>query len=106
MIIEPIYIQGIVDATVSLWESENGVIEPNKQLTFSYDPIYPSNKQPTAIGCKITFTCITKYHNDWLTDEHERYENYIKVYNKDSLDGLISDISSELTDIDNLILQM
>ncbi len=103
MNIEIDYIKGVAETTLSFYESINGTIDPDKCLELSYDTITDSKTAKLVIGCKITFTWKLEVSREWHIDS-KLDDNYLKIYSKDNLDSVISDISSVLTDIDSQLI--
>ena len=103
MNIEIDYIKGVAETTLSFYETMNGTIDPDKCLDLTYETIVDSKTKTLVIGCKITFTWKTEVTREWHLD-HKLDDDYLKVYSKDNLDSVISDISSCLTDIDSKII--
>lgn len=84
------YIRGIVDATVSFWEEINDVIPEYLDLNF--------NVTEVSNGVKIQMlwrSGITDENNN----ENEWSDNSFIVYSKDTIDSVVSDISSMLNDL-------
>lgn len=98
------YLRGVVDTTVNYYENINGSIDADKDLFISYEPLLDSKTQSKIIGYKISFTWITELKHIRDEDDHVRNDNCLKIYSKDKLSGVISDLESILTDIDSSII--
>jgi hypothetical protein len=90
MIINKHYIQGILEATLEVYEIENGRIERDKDLRFTV--IEKSNY------IEVKFTCKIELSSKWNID-NTYHENSINIYEADTLSGFIADIQSELSEI-------
>lgn len=84
------YIQGVLDATLELYEIENGRIDRDKDLTFTL--VEKLNY------LEVWFTCKIELSSKWNID-HTFYQNKINIYEADKLSSFISDVQSELSDI-------
>lgn len=98
------YLRGVVDTTVNYYEAVNKEIDQDKDLFISYEPLTDSKTQSQIIGYKISFTWITELKHIRDEDDHVRDDKYLKVYSKDKLTSVISDLESILTDIDSAII--
>lgn len=98
------YLRGVVDTTLNYYEAVNKEIDSDKDLFISYEPITDSKTQRLIIGHKITFTWITELKHTRDVDDHVREDKPFKVYSKDKLTSVISDLESILTDIDSAII--
>lgn len=103
MNIEIDYIKGVTETTLNFYQSVNKLIDPDKDLQIYYETITDSKTKELVIGCKIIFVWKTHVSRSWdvdsaLTDDH------LKIYTKDELEAVISDISSMLTEIDSQII--
>lgn len=89
------YLRGLVDTTLEFYELTNGRIPKDKDLQISYE-IFNGNYN--SIGCKVTFTYKVTVSSKWYFDS-ELEENWIKIYQKDTISGVVSDISDILSNI-------
>lgn len=90
------YLSGIVDTTIEFFEMTEGRINPDKELSISYE-LFNGNTAKT-MGCKITFTYKVGLSSKWLI-ENEYGEMNLKVYNKDTTSSIIHDVSNILEEI-------
>lgn len=98
------YLRGVVDTTLNYYEAVNADIDSDKDLFISYEPITDSKTQKLIIGYKISFTWIIELKHTRDIDDHVRDDDYLKVYSKDKLTSVISDLESKLSDIDSSII--
>lgn len=84
------YIRGIVDATVSFWEEINDVIPEYLDLNFNVTEVSNCVKIQMLWRSGIT---------DENNNENEWSDNSFIVYSKDTIDSVVSDISSMLNDL-------
>ena len=84
------YIRGIVDATVSVWEEKNDAIPEHLELNF--------NVTETSNGVNIQMLWRNGVTDD-NNNENEWSDNSFIVYSKDTIDSVVSDISSMLSDV-------
>jgi len=84
------YIRGIVDATVSVWEEVNDTIPEHLELNF--------NVTEVSNGVKIQMLWRNGATDD-ANNENEWSDNSFIVYSKDTIDSVVSDISSMLSDV-------
>lgn len=89
------YIQGVVDTIIDFYETENGCIDPDKQMEINYTPIYSGTG--IEMGMKVSMTYIVESGEDNI-----REDNSIKVYSYCKLSSFVADISSMLNDIDSV----
>jgi len=89
------YLRGLVDTTIEFYELTNGRIPADKQMTVRYEIFTGSHY---VVGCKIVFTYKLTVSSKWDIDS-ELEENWIKIYEKDSISGVVSDITDILSDI-------
>lgn len=92
MKIETEYILGIADATLDMWQDVNGTIEAEKNVNFYAEPIHNKEK---VIGCKLYINY--SINNDEFDDKTQ----WMNIYPKDKIGGVISDISDILSSIDS-----
>jgi hypothetical protein len=104
MKIDKLYIEGIVDATLSDFEQRDNCINPDKDLEISYNTLTNSKDGKVDIGCQVTFTWITKLSHD--VDDNVRDENYIKIYSKDKIAGVVSDVYDIFSDINKCKIEL
>lgn len=90
MIIDKMYIKGVLDATLDEFEQAESHINPDKDLEFFIENIYNSKDSKVLIGCKVEMTWITKLSHD--VDDNIREDLSLKVYSKDSIGAFKSDI--------------
>ena len=84
------YIKGVLDATLELYEIENGRIERDKELEFTLV------EKPNYL--EVWFTCKITLSSKWNVD-HSFYQNKINIYEADKLSSFISDVNMELSEI-------
>lgn len=84
------YIRGIVDATVSVWEEVNDTIPEHLELNF--------NVTEVSNGVKIQMLWRSGVTDD-ANNENEWSDNSFIVYSKDTIDSVVSDVSSMLSDV-------
>lgn len=89
------YLRGLVDTTLEFYELTNGRIPADKQMTVRYEIFTGSHY---VVGCKIVFTYKLTVSSKWDIDS-ELEENWIKIYEKDTISGVVSDITDILSDI-------
>ncbi len=90
MILDKMYIKGVLDATLEEFEQKENHINPDKGLEFFFENIYNSKDSKQLIGIKVEMTWITKLSHD--VDDNVREDLWIKVYSKDTISGFKSDI--------------
>lgn len=91
MNIDTNYILGIADATLDFYQEMNGTIDSEKEVSFFTEPIHIKEN---IIGCKVYVNY--KINNNEDDDESQ----WINIYSKDKISGVISDISDILSSID------
>jgi len=89
------YLRGLVDTTLEFYELTNGRIPKDKDLQIRYEIFTGSHY---VVGCKVTFTYKVTVSSKWDIDS-ELEENWIKIYEKDTISGVVSDITDILSDI-------
>lgn len=90
MILDKMYILGVLESTLDEFEEKENRINPNKGLEFFFENIYNSKDSKQLIGIKVEMTWITKLSHD--VDDNIREDLWIKVYSKDTISGFKSDI--------------
>lgn len=90
------YLRGLVDTTIEFYELTNGRIPKDKDLQVRYEMF---NGNYNSIGCKITFTYKITVSSKWDVDSELDLIDWLKVYEKDTISGVVSDITDILSDI-------
>ena len=90
------YLRGLVDTTLEFYELTNGRIPKDKDLQIRYEIFTGSHY---VVGCKVTFTYKVTVSSKWDVDSELDLIDWLKVYEKDTVSGVVSDISDILSDI-------
>lgn len=97
-------VRTVLYTTLDFYELMNRNIDKDKEVTYEFENILDSKTQTKNIGVKIIFKWNTTTKLKWEQDTFPFGSNELKVYSKDRLQSITSDISSILNDIDAVVL--